>query len=99
MKQTRKIKNFSGVDKLFLSTIKELRSKSHSLDPVLNIGKNGVTASVVKEVNLKLKKNKLIKVKFLSSAGDRKKLVEELVSGTEATLIRSVGRIVVLYKR
>ncbi len=79
--------------------IKLLRAKAHSMSPVLQIGKLGVAASVVREINLKLKKNKLIKVKLLSSAGDRKKLVDEIVSKTEAVLIRSVGRVVVLYKK
>ena len=82
-----------------IKQIKKLRAQTHSMEPVLQIGKGGVTSSVVKEIRLQLKKRKLIKIKLLSSAGDRKKLVDEIVSGTGATLVRSVGRVVVLYKR
>ena len=79
--------------------IKQLRAKAHSLEPVLQIGKGGVTASVVKEILLQLKKRKLIKIKLLKAAGDRKKLVDEIVSKTNGVLIRSVGRVVVLFKK
>lgn len=82
-----------------IQDIKLLRAKAHSLGPVLQIGKGGVTDSIVKEINLQLKRRKLIKIKLLPSAGDRKKLVDEIVSKTNGVLIRSVGRVVVLYKR
>ncbi|MBW2963447.1 ribosome assembly RNA-binding protein YhbY [Candidatus Woesearchaeota archaeon] len=82
-----------------IQDIKALRAKAHSLEPILQIGKGGITASVLKEINFQLKKKKLIKIKLLKAAGDRKKLVEEIVSGTKAVLVRSVGRVVVLYKR
>ncbi len=78
---------------------KLLRAKAHSMESILQIGKGGVTSSVVKEINFQLKKKKLIKIKLLPSAGDRKKLVDEIVSKTNGVLIRSVGRVVVLYKR
>ena len=82
-----------------IKEIKQLRAKAHGLEPVLQIGKGGITDSVVKEILLQLKKKKLIKIKLLQSAGDRKKLVEEIISKTKAVLVRSVGRVVVLYKK
>jgi len=82
-----------------IQDIKKLRVKAHSLDPVLQIGKGGVTDSMVKEILKQLKKRKLIKIRLLKAAGDRKKLVDEIVSKTKATLVRSVGRVVVLFKR
>ena len=82
-----------------IKQLKELRVKSHSLESILNIGKSGITDSVVKEILKLLKKRKLIKIKLLKSAGEREELVEELISKTQATLVRSVGRVVVLYKK
>ncbi|MFC1800893.1 YhbY family RNA-binding protein [Nanoarchaeota archaeon] len=79
--------------------IRELKAKSHSMGPVLQIGKSGLTDSVIQEIIKILKKKKLIKIKLLSSAGDRKKLADEIVSKTGAVLIRSVGRVVVLFKK
>lgn len=90
--------NIRGI-KMDIKQIKELRAKAHNLEPIMQIGKDGVTDSVVKEILVQLKKRKLIKVRLLQSAGDRKKLVDEIVSKTRAVLVRSVGRVVVLYKR
>ncbi|MCK4589015.1 MAG: YhbY family RNA-binding protein [Nanoarchaeota archaeon] len=82
-----------------IKQLKELRAKAHSLEPVLQIGKSGITASIITEILLQLKKRKLIKIKLLKAAGDRKKLVDEIVSKTKAVLVRSVGRVVVLFKK
>ena len=78
-----------------------LREKAKNLEPIIRIGKNGITDSVVKEINEVLLKRKLIKVKFLKAAlqdNDRKKLAQELAEKTCATLVESVGFVVVLYK-
>ena len=84
--------------KMDIKKIKELRAKSHDLDPILQIGKEKLTEKVIKEILRQLKKKKLIKIKLLKSAGDRKELTEQITTLTKATLIRSVGRVVVLYK-
>ena len=88
-------------DIVFMETkqIKELRAKAHSIDPILHIGKEGITDSVIKEIIFQIKKKKLIKIKLLQSAGDKKKIVDILVTKTKSVLIRSIGRVVVLYKR
>ena len=82
-----------------MDKIKELKAKSHAMHSVLQIGKSGATDSVIEEIIKILKKKKLIKIKLLPSAGDRKKLADEIVSKTGAVLVRSVGRVVVLHKK
>jgi len=82
-----------------IKKIKELRGKSHGLEATVQIGKEGITGPVIEEIKKQLKKRKLIKVKFLKSAGERSELAEKIVSVTGAVLVRSVGRVAVLYKR
>jgi RNA-binding protein len=85
-----------------MSSIRELKSKAMLLEPIINVGKAGLTDSVIEEIKLQLKKRKLIKVKFLKSAienKDKKQLAQELVSKTNAQLIHKVGFVVVLYKK
>lgn len=82
-----------------IKQLKELRVKAHALEPIVQIGKDGVTDGIAQEVLVQLKKRKLIKVKLLSAAGDREKLTQELVEKTGAELVRQVGRVVILYKR
>lgn len=82
-----------------IKKLKELKAKSHGLEATVQVGKEGITDSLIEEIKKQLKKRKLIKVKFLKSAGERKKLVEEIVSETGAILVRSVGRVAVLFKK
>lgn len=85
-----------------MSEKKELLEKAKQLEPVLRIGKSGLTEGVVAELKKQLKKKKLIKVKFLKSAlveKNRKELAKEVADKTGAELIHQVGFVVVLYKR
>jgi RNA-binding protein len=85
-----------------IEQIKELKAKAKALEPMVRIGKNGLTGSVVSQVALLLNKRKLVKVKFLKSFlenNERKSSAAELAQGTGSELIEQVGFVVVLYKR
>jgi len=76
-----------------------LRAKAKTLEPVVRIGKSGLTENIVKEINKNLSKRKLIKVKLLrSSYEDKKKFIESIVQATGSELIESVGNIITIYK-
>ena len=82
--------------------IKELRQKAKIMDPIIRIGKNGLSEQTIIQIKQFLKKRKLIKIKFLKSFienNDKKKAAEELCSKTGAELIDKVGFVVVIYKR
>lgn len=80
---------------------KELRSKSKSLDPSVQIGKSGLSESIIKEVKKQLDQKDMIKIKLLRSAiedSDKKKIAEELAKKTGAELIDQIGFTLVLKK-
>ncbi|MFH1064203.1 MAG: YhbY family RNA-binding protein [Candidatus Woesearchaeota archaeon] len=82
--------------------IKKMKAKAHALEPVVRIGKNGLTDSIVQQVKRVLLARKLVKVRLLRSfveSNDRKKTAKELAVKTGAELIDQVGFTVVLYKR
>ena len=82
--------------------IKELKQKAKIIDPIIRIGKKGLTEETIIQIKEFLKKRKLIKIKFLKSFledNDKKKAAEELCSKTGAELIDKVGFVVVIYKR
>ncbi|MDI9393956.1 MAG: YhbY family RNA-binding protein [Euryarchaeota archaeon] len=79
----------------------QLKSDASKLNPVLNIGKNGVTDALIEELNKQIKANRLVKVKVLKSAEegkDLKTIADELAEATRSTLIDIRGRTVVLYR-
>lgn len=79
----------------------QLKSDASKISPILNIGKNGVTDTLVEELNKQIKANRLVKVKVLKSAEEGKDLkiiADELAEATRSTLIDVRGRTVVLYR-
>ena len=80
---------------------KKLKEKAKTLEPVIRIGKNGLTESTIKEIKKQLNKKKLIKVKFLRafiSDKNKKEVAKEIAEKTSSQLIYMVGFVVVLYK-
>jgi len=79
----------------------QLKSDASKISPILNIGKNGVTETLIDELNKQIKANRLVKVKVLKSAEegkDLKTIADELAEATRSTLIDVRGRTVVLYR-
>jgi RNA-binding protein len=78
-----------------------LKAEANQLSPILNIGKNGVTDTLVEELNKQIKANRLVKVRVLKSAEegkDLKAIAEEIAAATRSTVIEVRGRTVVLYR-
>lgn len=79
---------------------KQLRAIGHKLKPVVTVAGNGVSDNVLQEVRRALEDHELIKVKI--AVGDREArsaAVDALCAETGATLVQSVGNIVLLLKR
>ena len=77
-----------------------LRGLGHHLDPVVQVGKDGVSASLVKAANKALEDHELIKVKVLEAApDDRHASAEALAEACKAELAGVLGRTALLYKK
>jgi RNA-binding protein len=79
-----------------------LKKESVGLDPLLSIGKNGMTDSVIDELKKQLKLKKLVKVRIHKTAGeadDMKETALELCDKCNAFLIDIRGRTVTIYKQ
>ncbi|MBX3185576.1 MAG: ribosome assembly RNA-binding protein YhbY [Labilithrix sp.] len=80
--------------------IRHLRGLGHHLEPVLQIGKEGITDAVVAAAREQLLAHELIKVKIgTESPADRKDAGPELATRTGATLAQILGRTLLLYRR
>lgn len=73
----------------------------HQLDVTLRIGKDGITENVIKQAMTLLKKHKIIKARFLTSAiaGNKKALAEKLAADTNSKIVHRVGFVVVLSRK
>ena len=79
----------------------ELKAEASQLKPVMNIGKNGITETVVGEIKKHLKADHLIKIKMLKCSREEKDTIaiaEELSQATASEVVEIRGNNVVLYK-
>jgi RNA-binding protein len=79
---------------------KRLRSRAHTLNPVVLVGQHGLKPTVLEEITSALDYHQLIKVKL--SVGDRNlrdEMVEQIIQYSQALLIQRVGNVAVLYRR
>jgi RNA-binding protein len=79
---------------------RKLRALGHHLDPVVQIGHEGVTDALVREAEAQLAAHELIKVRVgESSPLSRHEAADELSRRTGAELAQVLGRTFLLYKR
>jgi RNA-binding protein len=80
--------------------LRHLRALGHTLDPVIAVGKGGITDALVAEAKLALARHELIKVRVMTEAPvDRKDAAAALAEATSATLAQVLGRTFLLYRR
>ncbi len=85
--------------KLTSNQRKHLEAIANHLEPIIRIGKNGLEAKIVSSINEAFSSHELIKIKILDSAPvDADEVVETVVKPTRSTLVRVIGRVIVLYK-
>lgn len=78
---------------------RELKAQAHALNPVVMIGKTGLSASVIKELDCGLASHELIKVKVqIDDRVARNALFEEICQQLNAAPVQHIGKIFVIYR-
>ncbi len=79
---------------------KRLRAAGHHLAPVVQVGKEGVTDGVIRQLDQALHDHELVKVKVgTESPEDRFEAAERLAAGAGAQVAQILGRTLLLYRR
>lgn len=77
-----------------------LRSMGMTMDPIVNIGKEGVTPTVVTAAQEAIKKRELIKVRVLQNCFEETRdAIETLADRSNANLVQVIGRNGLLFRR
>jgi len=76
-----------------------LKAKAHSLDPLVQIGKNGVTPEQIETIKTRLESHELIKIKFNDYKSQKEPLSKEITQKTGSELVSIIGNILIVYKR
>ena len=90
----------SQPEKLTTNQKKFLRGIAHNINPMIIIGANGVTESLMKELESTLEHHEILKIKMASAdREDRKKITDYILEQTGALLVQSIGKICVIYRQ
>ena len=66
---------------------------------LIQIGKRGISESLIQEVTNQLELNDVVKVKILKSVEDPKSALNELAIACDAILWKQIGRVGVFYAK
>lgn len=76
-----------------------LKSLANTIDPIFQLGKNGLTESFIKQVDVVLQTRELVKVNVLNNSGlEAKEVAIELSKELNAEFVQSLGKKFVLYR-
>lgn len=82
------------------SQIKFLRGIGHNINPMLMVGQNGITESVMEELEKTLEHHEILKIKL--SVGDRtvrQEIIQHILQKTGAALVQSIGKTCLIYRK
>lgn len=78
---------------------KKLRGLGHHLEPVVYVGRSGLTSTVIESAVASLKAHELIKVKLGQNCPLGKQEAAEMIAGqTGSALVQLIGKMVLLYQ-
>jgi len=86
------VKSLSGAHRTFL------RGLAHSLNPVIQVGKNGITPELIKAVDEALGSHELIKIKFMEFKDEKKELAAQIGEKTMSENVGMIGNIAIFYR-
>lgn len=77
-----------------------LRSLANTLEPILQIGKSGISENLIQQLSDALDARELIKIHVLETAPDTaKNLGIEISNLTNSTLVQTIGNKITLFKQ
>ncbi|WP_323841668.1 MULTISPECIES: YhbY family RNA-binding protein [unclassified Moraxella] len=83
-----------------MQDLKELRGIGHHLNPVVIVGGNGLTNTLIEEIERALHDHELIKIKIpAGSADERKECANAIADATKSQIIHHIGRMVLLLRK
>lgn len=76
-----------------------LKALAHNLDPLFQLGKNGLSDNFIKQVDEALENRELVKINILNnSTMETEELSKELVETLGAEFVQNIGNKVIIYR-
>lgn len=80
--------------------IQYLKGLAHHRKPVILVGNAGLTAAVLREIEIALNAHELLKIRMPAvERVDRQAMFEQICRDTRAEPVQHIGRMAVIYRR
>ena len=76
-----------------------LRTQAHHLEPVVLIGKHGITDGTIESIDRVLEARELIKIKFREFKDDKLSLSEKIAELTNSQVVGVIGHTVIIFRQ
>ena len=76
-----------------------LRSQAHHLEPVVLIGKLGITDGTIESIDRVLEARELIKIKFREFKDEKLSLSEKIAELTNSQVVGVIGHTVIIFRQ
>lgn len=77
-----------------------LRGEANELNPIVHVGKDGISEGVIEDLDKALADHELVKGRVLDNAlTDNKDAAHELAEDCNAEVVQVIGNVFVLYRR
>ncbi len=83
----------SGADRKFL------RGLGQKLEPIVMVGKNGITETLIDSTNKALTAHELVKVRFVERKDEKREFIDAIADGTKSEVVGMVGHTALLYRQ
>ena len=80
------------------SQIRKFKAAAQHLEPMLKVGKAGLSEGFIRSVDVALTQHELVKIKFAEFKAEKKELAPQLAERTASHLIMRVGNVMVLHR-
>ena len=76
-----------------------LKALAHHHKPVVQVGNAGITAAVIKEIELALGRHELLKIRLPDAEREaRTEMLKKICAATGAEAVQEIGRMAVIYQ-
>lgn len=76
-----------------------LRKRAHKLEPIVRIGKDGLTENIVKSIFEAIESRELIKLKILQNCEiEKQQIYSQLMEVKDLEVVGIIGRVIIIFK-
>lgn len=79
--------------------LQELKAAAHHLDPLIQIGRNGLTPEQIQRINSALTHHELVKIRYNDYKNQKETISREITEKTDSHRVDLIGHTLIIYRQ